>query len=43
MPSQNYNVSFLINLADLYLKPEIPKAKYQTQKQPNSQRRPRVS
>jgi hypothetical protein len=37
MPSQNYKVSFLIKLADLYLKPETLKAKNQTPKQPNSQ------
>jgi hypothetical protein len=39
---QGCKVSFLIKLAVLYLKPETLKAKYQTQKQPNSQRRPLI-
>jgi hypothetical protein len=36
LESEHERVSFLIKLADLYLKPETLKAKYQTLKQPNT-------
>jgi uncharacterized protein YneR len=36
LESEHQSVSFLIKLADLYLKPKALKAKYQTPQQPNT-------